>query len=652
VKKTGQLKSALVVVGGSIAAAPASALELGEAKIHSTLGQPLRASIAYALGPNEMISDTCVTLLPATGSGGLRSVDRGSVSVADGVITITGKTAVREPIMSMRVNIRCPYTPRLTRDYLLLVDPAATPGAAVAAATPERRVTQPRAAQRPVARRTASGSPQAVKQAPVVSTSRYQVQPGDSLSVIAQRIENRPVGLQQAVDAIFAANPRAFAGNDPNKLKAGSWLEIPDFGVDSPREVMTAPAQADPITAADTTAALPPVTAYEPAAMAVTPVDTDTATTADEQIIGAVEAAAAQPLAELRPGDVIVNSDNPFVETVTIPDTRLEGPKTTSTSPNVPIAVIRQPAATESAGGTNWLLWLGGGGIALFLGLLLLGGRLRERFGSTPIAPAMPQRRATDADTGLIEVIADDDETIDDDSPTAENLALDADLVIGTGLQPGEDVQIASDFAFASTTMLDLEFPEEVPSDQKQSATDIIPPINIDESSILESEILPDADDDDDEYDMSVILDATKMPNPEDVTERDLEAIEVEDDDEAPIAGDYTVSQEVDYKILEQDYEDEMTATQALNAEIQKAAEDLATRHDNDAEAETAELQLATVHEFDVTAQLPQSADVNASNDDGDTSINPTVSLEAADDTVEMNDERTLEMPKKDSKAS
>ncbi len=46
--------------------------------------------------------------------------------------------------------------------------------------------------------------------------------------------------------------------------------------------------------------------------------------------------------------------------------------------------------------------------------------------------------------------------------------------------------------------------------------------------SILESEVLPE----DDDYDMSVIVDATKMPQHEEVTERDLKAVEVESDDE------------------------------------------------------------------------------------------------------------------------
>ena len=118
---------------------------------------------------------------------------------------------------------------------------------------------------------------------------------------------------------------------------------------------------------------------------------------------------------------------------------------------------------------------------------------------------------------------------------------------------------------------------------------------------------------DEDEYDMSVIVDATKMPNPDDVTERDLEAIPVDIDDEPLIDDDYTVSKEVDYKILEQDYEDEMTATQALNQEIEKVANELANdlSASMDATADLTEISHASsVTSLDITAQMPANDDV------------------------------------------
>jgi len=631
VNKSSKLKTALVVVGGTIVATPVAALELGDVRVHSSLGQPLRASIAYALAPDEAIADTCVSLLSGPTASGLPSVSRGSMIVTDGVIAITGTAVVREPLLSMRINVNCPYTPQLTREYMLFVDPADAmpqPVAAPASAPAEApAVSQQAAVVRPAPVRS-----RPVNDEPIVNATRYLVRPGDSLSEIAQRIEDRPIGLWPAVNAIFAANPDAFIDNDVNKLKAGSWLDIPDFSAgQQPQLVNAAVEDVAPVEA------IADGTAYEPA-----------------ELESAIEETPESPLADLQPGDIILDSDTLVVtpvdsvndDSIVIPDTQMENPVATSSQPNVPVAVIQQPDASDTSS-TNWLVWFLGGGLALIAGLLFFG-RFRDRFGSTPIAVAtQPQRRRTDGDTAQLEAIGDVDFDFDlqDTDSTAENIALDADLLVGTGLTDGTDVDVAPDFAFASTTSLDLELPEEMSSGEQRPSTDIIPPLNIDPDSILENEVLPD--DEDDDYDMSVIVDATKMPNPDEVTERDLEAIAVPDDDGELITGDYTVSQEVDNKILEQDYEDEMTATQALNQEIQKAAEELATRmSDDDSEDDTKEMSLASVHELDVTVQMRGGNDDDISDDD-DTGVNPTVNLEADDKTVEMRDDSTVEMPKK-----
>jgi len=123
---SGILLPALIAVGGSLIAAPASAMELADIKVHSTLGQPLRASIAYALGPNEAINNTCVTLQSGAPSSGLPAVSDASIIVADGVIAVLGSSAIREPMMTININIRCPYTARLNREYTLFIDPAGT----------------------------------------------------------------------------------------------------------------------------------------------------------------------------------------------------------------------------------------------------------------------------------------------------------------------------------------------------------------------------------------------------------------------------------------------------------------------------------------------------------------------------------------------
>ncbi len=509
----------LVAAGGGLAAGPASAIELGDVVVQSRLGQPLRASIAYALAPNEQIAGSCVFL--GRSASGLPGIGRATLSVGNGRILLSGETPLREPMVATRVVVDCPFTANLSRDYMMFIDPAgpaheaaAAPEAPLEAAPPQRQVA-------PVARVTPVASRQ-----PIGKSTRYQVQRGDSLSMIAQRIENRPVGLWPAVNAIFEANPDAFMDSDPNKLKAGSWLEIPSFDGSEPVIAASTPA-------ASLTEAAQPASAYagieeetvEPAATEPAAVDSTPAAQPEAPAAGTVDATLVEQstdtTSDLRPGDIILDDGTVSAgDNIVIPDVELDGPQTASSSPNVPTAVINTSSTTEQPQ-SPWLLWLAGGGAAVVVALLLFGNRLRRR--PAPVgAVSLPGEAVTD-DTESIEAYTDDEYDIDDDSPTAENLALDADLVVGTGLEEGTEMEVSEIFDIPSPTEVDIELPFEPEATAETIETDIIPPVNTDEHSILESEILPD----DDDYDMSVIVDATKMPQPEDVTERDLQAIEV-----------------------------------------------------------------------------------------------------------------------------
>jgi len=627
----------LVAIGGGLAVTPATALELGELTVQSNLGQPLRASIAYALAPNEMLSNTCVSIGGGRSTSDLPGIGRSTISITESAIVISGETRVREPMLGTRVTINCPYTPNLSREYMLFVDPAdATP----VSLSPGPAATAPVAVTPATAQATVRQAPvSTVDTAPIGQSTRYQVQPGDSLSQIASRIKNRSVKLWPAVTAIFDANPDAFIDNDPNKLKAGSWLTIPSFDGTAP--VVSTVAE---ITSAEITSAAETVdgSVYEPPVL--------------EDIVE--PAAVADPVSrtegELRPGDVILDSQNPYVEpvaatTVVIPDTQLPGPETASTSPNVTTAnvstnIVSTGSRSES---TSLYAWLIGGSLVIFAALILFGRRTRDRFGSTPTAAGATATAATE-NTETVETQATYD--IDDDSPTEENLVLDADLVLGTGLEEGTDMEVAKDFGFAATTELDIELPFESEAPIADSETDVIPPLSpANLESILESEVLPE---DDDDYDMSVIVDATKMPQPEDVTERDLMAIPVGGSDETLISDNYTISKEIDYNIVEQDYEDELTATQALNEEISRAAAELSSTLDETvSDDETSALPLATVTEIDITAQMrtqsDETAEIEHAVDPNDTAA-VTVNLPTAEDeTAEMpvaNDDETAEM--------
>ncbi|MEL7186807.1 MAG: hypothetical protein AAFN50_10320 [Pseudomonadota bacterium] len=596
---------ALLAVGGSLAALPAAALELGEITVHSNLGQPLRASIAYALAPTESMGNSCVSIGPA--AVGLPGIGPATVSVANGVINLTGATPLREPMVSVRLVVDCPYSPNLSREYMMFIDPPTydAPRAAEAAAATSRAAT-------PVTSVAPAPAPRAVSRpapvADIAQGSTIRVPAGSTLGEIAQRIENRTTSLWPTVNALFEANPDAFIDNDPNKLKAGALLTIP----------------ASLGTVVATTESAPTKT-IETVAVAATPapaVDASQSNVAEQPAVEEPTAAysaaneAVEMTGDLQPGDIIV-SDNPFVEpqpaeTVVIPDTQLDGPQTTSTSPNALTQIV--VPKSEPTGTSSWVWWLGGAGIVALLGLFLFGRR-----SSTTPAPVAPSeldntlnRRRTDTVTEEALVVEelefnpDASYDLDDDSPTEENLVLDADLVTGSGLAGGTEVDVKQDFGFAATAEVDVELPFEPVASVTSDETDILPPPTVEESSILKNEVLPGQED---EYDMSVILDATKMPQPEEVTEHDLKAVEVQHDENMIDADSYTITREIDYEILEQDYEDELTATQALNEEIARAAIDLAERmEDSDAtgeSGETAVLPMASVTELDVTTEMP-----------------------------------------------
>jgi len=614
----------LVAVGGSLAGMPASALELGEMTVQSRLGQPLRASIAFALAQNEQLANSCVTL-GATASG-LPGIGRATVSVGDGVILLTGKMPIREPMVAANIAIDCAYTANLSREYMLFIDPPAPivdTGPAIE--TAPTQVTEAAAASTSPVTATRRAAPvRKVNRESIANGTPYRVEFGDTLGDIAARIENRPIGLWSAVDKIFAANPDAFINNDPNKLKAGSWLTIPSLDGSAPVVTAAAPPTTSYVDrAAPSAAALPSSSASTMEAPAIA------ATPAIEVANPETVTSSSDTTFDLSPGDVILDSDNPFVETdattnesIVIPDTELPGPTTSASSPNVPTATIDAGSKETS---TPWLMWLAGSGIVMIIGLLLFGRRFRDR-NSAPPLDAHPTRRATDDESYSGPTPAAANYDLEDDSPTEENLTLDADLVVGTGLDDGTDIDVSQDFGFASPTEVDIELPFEPEAEVSSK--------RFSEDTILESEILPD----DEDYDLSVILDATKMPQAEDVTERDLNAVEVPDEDSGDTDA-YTINREVDLNILEQDYEDELTATQALNVEIARAALELDDDANGDAaDDDTTEApSLATVTDLDITVQMPPREEVNDELSDEDYLVETaTVMMTGDEGTVDM----------------
>ena len=333
-----------------------------------------------------------------------------------------------------------------------------------------------------------------------------------------------------------------------------------------------------------------------------------------------------------------------------------------------PAAGTRIVGTPEPAGFSwNWLIWAAVALISAFGAYLMFWPKLRERFGSRPVGDdeRVPPRAEHVAPISVpesemtVQEIKPTYDNVDfdlsDDSPTEENLALDADLVEGTGFDDSDDVDVNRDFGFAATMDLDMELPEFAAAEQDSAPeTDIIPPPERPEDLVVSSEVLPEEDED--EYDISMVVDATKMPDPAEVTERDLRAVPIDDTGQTLINDDYTIVDEIGQDILEKDYEDELSATQLLHAEIEQAASELAeTIGENDptevasldedddvddnagrivgSEDDTSiEMQLTNLSELDLTATLEAQNDDDSDGDD----LDVTASIEADDETVEM----------------
>ena len=250
----GYLLSAVGAAALLLCHTSASAFSLGRMTVQSALGENLRAEIEVTnLSPEE-----AATLQSAIASGeafraagvdfnpALSGAEATLQRRADGraVIRIAGTRAVSEPFVDLILNFTWSGG-RLQRSYTLLIDPptmkaapapAAPTTAPVLSAPPAPRAAAPVAPPRPPAAEPAPPKPVAAAPRPAskpaapaaAASDTYYVRAGDTLSSIARRHAQSGVSLDQMLVGLYRGNPDAFAGNNMNRLKAGSKLSVPD----------------------------------------------------------------------------------------------------------------------------------------------------------------------------------------------------------------------------------------------------------------------------------------------------------------------------------------------------------------------------------------------------------------------------------------
>ncbi len=217
---------------------PAAAAALGEATVHSSLGQSLDTDIAIVslsateanslivrLAPAAAFTEAGIDYTPLLRSVRVSLERRGERQV----VRLTSDLPVSDPFIRLLVELTANDS-RTIREYTLLIDPPAidTPGkegvpsatrpaAADGLAVPANAAAAP-AADRAAARPPAGPSP----------VSTRTVQRGETLRSIGMVIQPQGVRLEQVLVALQQANPDAFVDRNVNRLRSGSVLRLPD----------------------------------------------------------------------------------------------------------------------------------------------------------------------------------------------------------------------------------------------------------------------------------------------------------------------------------------------------------------------------------------------------------------------------------------
>ncbi|MDM0004136.1 FimV/HubP family polar landmark protein [Variovorax sp. J22G73] len=256
---------AAAAVALGIASTDASAFTLGQLKVQSALGEPLRAEIdvtemAASEADGLKINIATAEAFKSAGvpyNSALSDVKATLQRRAGGqyVVRLSGNRPLNDPFIDLLLEANG-ASGRIVRDYTVLLDPPATrqaassaSAAALAPIAPQITTPVERPAPAARARRERAAPPVAVApppSAPVAapapapvtaaaparssgggSGEQVTVQRGDTASKIAGAHKPADVSLDQMLVALLLANPDAFVGGNVNRMRAGAVLDLP-----------------------------------------------------------------------------------------------------------------------------------------------------------------------------------------------------------------------------------------------------------------------------------------------------------------------------------------------------------------------------------------------------------------------------------------
>lgn len=249
-------RHAVALAAACLLGSSAWALGLGRLTVQSSLGEPLRAAIEVTnlseeeagtlqlrLASPDAYRAAGIEFNPAL-SGARVTLQRGTDGRA--TLRVASERPLVEPFVDVIVEATW-ATGRLVREYTLLLDPPARLAAAPAPASPALASGTPSPAPAPASPPPPSASPGAppakaapaavrasqapVRAAPATEGGDYRVRRGDTLSAIAARHAPAGISLDQMLVSLFRGNPKAFSGENMNRLRAGAVLTMPSAEV-------------------------------------------------------------------------------------------------------------------------------------------------------------------------------------------------------------------------------------------------------------------------------------------------------------------------------------------------------------------------------------------------------------------------------------
>lgn len=236
----------LVLLAGVFAVSGLQAAQLGRVQVLSNSSEPFRAEIAVeAIAPEQRATLKAALASPEAYRAARLEVDPRlsalTFEVVDGTSADTAvvKVSAQQPFEAGFVDALIELTwagGRVAREYTLSI--AQGPAPASSQATTQLPEIRPPVAQAPAVGATAPARQAAPPvSAPPAQTPPRQVasgqqsrriQAGDTLSELALELVGDGVTLNQAMAALFEANPEAFINGSVHLIRQGAQIRIPD----------------------------------------------------------------------------------------------------------------------------------------------------------------------------------------------------------------------------------------------------------------------------------------------------------------------------------------------------------------------------------------------------------------------------------------